>query len=181
MTTVSGLLFQTQHVYPGLVLPTQIEVRPWRTGDEELLRAATISTASLTSRFMVGTRSVPAMYLRHVSTVGRDRWDAQIAVLRPSAARGARLLGWAEYGRWRPYGDEADVAVLVVDAWQRRGVATALFQAMLPRCAAAGVRVVHADVVPGNFAARGAATSLFSRPTFADGMVHFTLPLQLAA
>jgi len=157
------------------VLPTQIEVRPWRTGDEALLRAATISTASLTSRFMVGTQSLPAMYLRHVRTVGRDRWDAQVAVL------DGRLLGWAEYGRWRPYGDEADIAVLVVDAWQRRGVATALFRAMLPRCAADGVRVVHADVAPENVAARAAASSFLGRPTFRDGMVHYRLPLQLAA
>ncbi len=177
------------------MLPTQIEVRPWRTGDEALLRAATISTASLTSRFMVGTRSLPAMYLRHVTTVGRERWDAQVAVRRSvtwPAARSAgiegrrvmvddELVGWAEYGRWRPYGDEADIAVLVVDAWQRRGVATALFRAMLPRCAAAGVRVVHADVAPENVAARAAASSLFGRPTYRDGMIHYQLPLQLAA
>jgi RimJ/RimL family protein N-acetyltransferase len=157
------------------VLPTQIEVRPWRTGDEALLRAATFSAASLTSRFMVGTRRLPGTYLRHVATVGRDRWDAQVAL------RDGRLVGWAEYGRWRAYGDEADVAVLVLDAWQRKGVATALVRAMLPRCAAAGVRVLHADVAPENIAARAAAVSLFGRPSFADGMIHFRLALGLAS
>jgi GNAT superfamily N-acetyltransferase len=153
------------------VLPTQIEVRPWRTGDDKLLLAARFSAASLTSRFMVGTPRIPIAYLRHVGTVPRDRWDAQVGAYR------GRLLGWAEYGRWRRGGDEADIAVAVVDAWQRQGVATALLRAMLPRAAAAGVRVLHADIAPENVAARAAAVSLFGRPTYADGLLHFRLAL----
>ena len=173
------------------MLPTQTEVRPWRTGDDKLLLAARFSAASLTSRFMVGTPRIPIAYLRHVSAVPRDRWDAQVAVLRPAPCPGARsawtegrhaahrgrLLGWAEYGRWRPGGDEADIAIAVVDAWQRQGVATALLRAMLPRAAAAGVRVLHADIAPENVAARAAAVSLFGRPTYADGLLHFRLAL----
>jgi GNAT superfamily N-acetyltransferase len=151
------------------VLPTQIEVRPWRTGDETLLLAAHISPASLTSRFMVGTERLPAAYLKHLKTAQRNRWDAMVATYR------GRLVGWAEYGRWQPCGEEADVAVLVVDAYQRQGVARALFRAMLPRAAQAGVRVVHADVALDNAAARGAAAALFGRPSFADGLLHFRL------
>jgi RimJ/RimL family protein N-acetyltransferase len=153
------------------VLPTQIEVRPWRTGDEALLLAAYLSPASLTSRFMVGTERLPAAYLRHVRTVPRSRWDAQVATLR------GRLVGWAEYGRWQTCGEEADLAVIVVDGYRRQGVATALFRAMLPRAAKAGVRVVHADVALDNTAARGAATALFGRPSFADGLLHYRLAL----
>jgi GNAT superfamily N-acetyltransferase len=158
-----------------------MEVRPWRTGDDKLLLAARFSAASLSSRFMAGTPGIPVAYLRHVSTVPRDRWDAQVAVVGSAAGPGARgpyrLLGWAEYGRWRAGGDEADIAVAVVDAWQRQGVATALLRAMLPRAAAAGVRVLHADIAPGNVAARSAAGSLFGRPTYADGLLHFRLAL----
>jgi L-amino acid N-acyltransferase YncA len=153
------------------VLPTQIEVRRWRTGDEQLLGPACFSPASLTSRFMAGTRTVPAAYRRHVGTVGRDRWDAQVATLR------GRLLGWSEFGRWRPYGDEADLAVIVVDAWQRRGVAGALLGAMVPRAAAAGVRVLHADIALDNLAARALAGSYLGRPSYADGLLHFRLPI----
>jgi GNAT superfamily N-acetyltransferase len=153
------------------VLPTQIEVRPWRTGDQKLLLAACFSPASLTSRFMVGTQTIPGAYLRHVSSVRRDRWDAQVATYR------GRLLGWSEFGRYRAGGEEADMAVMVVDAWQRQGVATALIRAMLPRAAAAGVRVLHADVALDNIAARAAAASLFGRPSYADGLLHFRLPL----
>lgn len=120
---------------------------------------------------MVGTRSIPTAYLRHVATVGRDRWDAQVATYR------GRLLGWSEFGRWRSYGAEADLAVMVVDAWQRRGVATALVGAMVPRAAAAGVRVLHADIALDNLAARALAVSHLGRPAYADGMLHFRLPI----
>lgn len=154
------------------MLPTQIVVRPWRTGDEKLLHAACFSAASLTSRFMVGTRCIPAAYLRHVATVGRDRWDAQVATYR------GRLLGWSEFGRWRSYGDEADLAVMVVDAWQRRGVATALVRAMVPRAAAAGVRVLHADIAVDNLAARSLAGTFFTQAAYVDGLLHFRLPIR---
>ena len=156
------------------MIQTQIEVRPWRTGDEGLVSQAQISPASLGSRFMVGTREVPIAYLRYVASTSRERWDGQVATYR------GRLLGWAEFGRWRSGGDEADLAVLVVDGWQRRGVATALFRAMLPRCRAAGVRVLHADVAPGNTAARAAVSALFGASVcaaFRDGLLHYQIAL----
>lgn len=153
-----------------------MEVRPWRYGDQALLLAAQpgLSTHSLTSRFGTGLRTLPVKYLRFVAHAPRDRWDAQVAI------HDGRLVGWAEAARAVPSGREADLAVLVVDAWQRRGVATALFQAMVPRVAAAGVRVLHADVDPGNVAARAmirriGGAGLTGR--FESGLVHYTIPL----
>ncbi len=157
------------------MVQTQIEVRPWRPGDAQLLAAADLSATALTSRFMTGTGKLPAAYLHYVTTTPRDRWDAQVATFR------GRLLGWAEFGRSPGRADEADLAVLVVDAWQRRGVATALFKAMLPRAAADGVRVVHADVAPGNTAARAAVARLFGpalRACFQDGLLHYRMALR---
>jgi RimJ/RimL family protein N-acetyltransferase len=154
-----------------------MELRPWRTGDEQLLRRAQpdISPASLTTRFCAGLATLPAGYLRHVVQAPRERWDAQVAT------EADRLVGWAEFARLAAHEDEADLAVLVIDAWQRRGVATALFQAMLPRVAAAGVRVVHADVEPRNAAARATIRSLASGLTlsgrFVDGLLHYRMAL----
>src|SRR5437660_1617696 len=127
-----------------------MEIRPWRTGDQRLLIAAQreLSRASLSSRFFVGTSTLPVKYLRYVAHAPRERWDAQVAVHR------GRLLGWAEFARLPGCPEEADIAVLVVDAWHRQGIASALFAAMIPRAAAAGIRVAHADIEPGNVAAR---------------------------
>jgi RimJ/RimL family protein N-acetyltransferase len=154
-----------------------MELRPWRPGDEALLVSAQpdISPASLTARFCVGLAELPTTYLRHIVQAPRERWDAQVAT------EAGRLVGWAEFARLGGHEDEADLAVLVVDAWQRRGVAAALFRAMLPRAAVAGVRVVHADVEPGNTAARATIQSLASGLTlsgaFADGLLHYSLAL----
>ena len=96
------------------------------------------------------------------------------------ATHRGRLLGWAEYARFPGTPDEADIAVLVVDAWQRQGVATALFRAMLPRAAAAGITVAHADIEPGNLAARRMIRSVFGdtlSASYEDGLLHYRMRL----
>jgi GNAT superfamily N-acetyltransferase len=153
-----------------------MEIRPWQSGDQALLVAAQreLSPASLTSRFFVGTSTLPVKYLRYVAHAPRDRWDAQVATY------GGRLVGWAEFARSPLVPDEADLAVVVVDAWQRRGVATALIGTMLPRVRAAGVRVAVADLEPRNVAARAMIRSVFGNTvdaSYQDGLLHFRMPL----
>lgn len=157
-----------------------MEIRPWRRGDEMLAVAAEdhLSTASLSHRFLTGTGGrLPGAYLRHVATGPRFIWDAQVAAVP------GHLIGWAEFGRRPDSPADADLAVLVADPWQRRGVATALIRALLPRCVEAGVRRLHADVSPTNHAARELLRSLFSpglTAAFVDGVVHYELPLESA-
>jgi GNAT superfamily N-acetyltransferase len=157
-----------------------MEIRPWRCGDEELAVAAEryLSSTSLSRRFLTGTGGrLPGPYLRHVAAGPRRTWDAQVA-----AAPG-HLIGWAEFGRLPDSPEEADLAVLVADPWHRRGVATTLIRAMLPRCLEAGVNRLHADVSPTNHAARELLRSLFSpglTAAFGGGVVHYELSLQAA-
>jgi len=127
-----------------------MEIRPWRPGDQQLLIAAQrdLSRASLSSRFFVGTSTLPVKYLRYVAHAPRERWDAQVATHR------GRLLGWAEFARLPARPDEADIAVLVIDAWQRQGVATALFRAM--------IAAVFGDTI---------------RASFEDGLLHYKMPV----
>jgi GNAT superfamily N-acetyltransferase len=153
-----------------------MEVRPWRHGDQALLISAQrdLSPASLSSRFFVGLSTLPVKYLRYVAHAPRDRWDAQVATQHD------RLLGWAEFARPAGHPDEADLAVLVIDAWQRRGVATALFEAMLPRAAAAGIRVLHADIEPRNTAARAMIRAVSGgrlTAAYEDGLLHYRMCL----
>jgi RimJ/RimL family protein N-acetyltransferase len=150
-----------------------LRLREWRPGDEALLRRAEpgISAASLRSRFFCGTPTLPASYLRYVATAAPERWAGYVAL------RGGDLVGWAEYGRLPGQRTEADLAVLVLDGWQRRGIATALVTAMLPRAAASGVRLLRADVEPGNTAARAALRRFFDVGGFADGLLRYELVL----
>lgn len=156
-------------------------LRPWRPGDEALAAAAEpfLSAASLSQRFLAGTGGrLPAAYLRHVAKGARPEWDAQVA-----AAPGA-LLGWAEFGRAPGERDTADLAVLVADPWHRQGIASALIRSLIPRMAAAGVRTLHADVLPSNQAAQALLRSIFEpdlRYVYADGVVRYAAPVADAA
>jgi GNAT superfamily N-acetyltransferase len=150
-----------------------MEIRPWHPGDEALAVAAEpyLSAASLSHRFLAGTGGrLPLGYVRHLAGGPRPAWDAQVAV------GSGHLIGWAEFGRLPGVIAQADLAVLVADAWHRQGVATALIRALLPRAAAAGVRNVRADVLPGNRAAHGLLAALFRkglRAEYDEGVIRY--------
>jgi GNAT superfamily N-acetyltransferase len=164
-----------------------VEIRPWRSGDDALALAAQpyLSAKSLANRFLAGTGGrLPAMYLRHVAAGIRPEWDAQVAAIPEQfigwAAVPGHLAGWAEFGRMPGVQDEADLAVLVADPWHRQGVASALIRALLPRVIDAGVRHLHADVLPGNIAARALLTSLFGtdlRSATEDGVLRYDVDM----
>jgi GNAT superfamily N-acetyltransferase len=157
------------------VQPRLVEFRPWQCGDEVLAAAAAefMSTTSLANRFLAGTGGrLPAGYLRHIAKGSRPTWDAYVA------ATDDHLIGWAEFGRIPEDSPTADLAVIVADPWQRRGIASALIRALLPRVAAAGVTHLGADTLPGNRAIHGLLASLFGTRldvTYEGGVVHYSL------
>ncbi len=150
-------------------------IRPWRTGDETLARAAVpyLSATSLSNRFLAGTGGrLPAAYVRHVAAGPRPTWDAYVA------EGDGHLIGWAEFGRVNAASPEADLAVIVADPWHRQGIASAMIRALLPRCFATGVARLGADILPGNTAAYGLLRSLFGdhlHGEFSDGVVRYTV------
>jgi GNAT superfamily N-acetyltransferase len=175
----------------GAVTPLA-RIRPWRPGDEGLLALAAdhISPASLRARFLAGVPRLPETYLRRIATLPRDAWGAELALRADRSDE--QVVGWAEFVRLGgPPGSagpgeagepgEADFAILVLDAWQRRGVGRALVHALLPRAAALGVRTLHADIDPANDAARALLASVLGRERLTarvvDGLLHYTMRL----
>lgn len=171
-----------------------VRTRPWRPGDERLLArvAHQISPVSLRARFLAGVPRLPENYLRRLATLPPQAWGAQVAVRADRCAE--QVVGWAEFVRLAPPADgrpgapaggaagtEADLAILVLDAWQRRGIGRALIGALVPAAAAAGVRVLHADLDPANGAARGLLASVLGRDRLTarvvDGLLHYTVRL----
>lgn len=152
-----------------------MDIRPWRTGDELLAVAAErlLSRRSLSNRFMAGIGDrLPSWYLRHISAGPRDVWDAQVAL------DGDQLLGWAEFGREPGRCDQADIAVIVADPWQRRGIATALIRELVIAATAAGVEQLSADVLPENQAAHALLASVLGPGLtwrYDGGSVHYEL------
>jgi L-amino acid N-acyltransferase YncA len=154
-----------------------MQIRPWTDGDVTLAAAAQpyLSMATLSRRFHAGTGDrIPEWYLRHLAAGPRPTWDAEVAAVP------GMLVGWAEFGRLAEEPTVADLSIVVADPWQRRGIGSALVRSLLPRCAEAGVRVLHADVLPSNHAARGLLASLFPTglaASFRDGVIHFEIGL----
>jgi GNAT superfamily N-acetyltransferase len=161
----------------GVPGPPGVWIRPWRGGDDRLLlrAAAAISPTSLRNRFLAGVPRLPEAYLRRIATLPRTVWDAQVAI---RDGYPDDVIGWVEFVRT---GDraEADIAVLVLDAWQRRGVGRALMGSLLPRAAAAGIRTLHADIDLSNEAARRLLASVLGRDRLTgqvvDGLLHYTM------
>jgi RimJ/RimL family protein N-acetyltransferase len=89
--------------------------------------------------------------------LGVDHWhhEALIAFSPPPRAP----IGIARYVRLDDF-DVAEVAVEVVDRWQRRGVGTALVQALRERALRAGIRTFRVSMLRDNKAARALADRL---------------------
>ncbi|MEV5570664.1 GNAT family N-acetyltransferase [Spirillospora sp. NPDC052269] len=123
-----------------------LRIRPFGAGDEARLRrmSGALSRGSLYTRFFSGTPRVPETY---VATLGRlDHWNRDALV----ALRDDTMVGIAEYARVASRPDEAEVAVLVADEWQRHGLGGLLTRLLLPLAVRRGVTAFRADVVSAN-------------------------------
>ena len=154
-----------------------IEIRALQQDDEAEMLAAIdhIGSESLKRRFFVTKRGFSenekAFFMRidfanHVALVAEIEEDGRAAI-----------VGGCRYIVVKP--GEADVAFMVVDAYQGRGIGVILTRHLVRLARAAGLKQLAADVLPGNIAMRKvlgrfgfqAARSLDPK------VVHLTLPL----
>ena len=127
---------------------TQVHVRPIRPEDAPRLVAAydRLSAHSAYQRFFSAMRRLPPNWARFLATADYRRRLALIAE-RPSGAE-MELLGVARYEA--SHDDAPEVALVILDAWQNRGLGTALFQALLEAAEARGIRKFRAWVLADN-------------------------------
>ncbi|MHA6782188.1 N-acetyltransferase family protein [Pseudonocardia saturnea] len=80
-------------------------------------------------------------------------------------------------------GGPADVAVAVVDAWQRRGVGTRLFTALAALAEELGYTELHGAVLPHNVAMQAMVRSAFpwARSAWDGDVVQLVVPIGPAA
>ncbi|TQM04295.1 GNAT family N-acetyltransferase [Pseudonocardia kunmingensis] len=76
-----------------------------------------------------------------------------------------------------------EVAVAVVDAWQRRGVGRELLTALAARAEEIGYSELRGSILPENIAMRGLAARVlpWARPWFDGDTVQFAAPIGPAA
>jgi RimJ/RimL family protein N-acetyltransferase len=83
------------------------------------------------------------------------------------------IVGVARYAR-RPGSDSAEIAVVVADAWQRRGIATRMLAALAARARCEGVRRFTATAQGDNRAVVGLLRQVFpgGRMRFEGGYIE---------
>lgn len=156
-----------------------VRIRPYGVTDRDRLRRMSdrLSAASLYTRFFSGTPRIPDHYVRLLE--GLDHWHREALV----ALDRDEILGIAEYARdaARPW--RADLAVLVADPWQRRGLGSALVGCLSELAGRRGITEFDADVILTNrqallFVRNGWPAA---RSTRDGGSAHFRLPLPVPA
>ncbi len=148
-------------------------LRPIRPDDGDLLRAfySRLSAQSIYFRFF-GPR--PRLSDREVTRFTNVDYVDRVALI---ATIGPDMVAVVRYDRIK--GEEAEVAFLVEDAHQGRGVATVLLEHLRAAARERGVTRFIADVLPNNRRMIGVfrQAGYTAQSTFADGVVRMTLDL----
>lgn len=147
------------HPYPGelesqIELPdgTHLLVRPIKPEDAELERrfVASLSEQTRFFRFFYRLHELsPAMLVRFTQ-VDYDRELALLALLPdPTAAQGESIVGISRYIE-KPDLESAEFAVVVADAWHRRGIAGRLMRALIAAAKKKGLQRLTGTVLRAN-------------------------------
>lgn len=154
-----------------------IQIRALRPDDEAEMLAAVDRTnpESLRRRFFVTKRGFSEKekaFFMHIDFVNHVALVAEI-----EKGAGPAIIGGGRYVVTDP--GEAEVAFVVVDAYQRQGIGTLLTRHLIELARAAGLKQLTADVLPENAAMRkvlgrfGFRSALNLDPQ----VIHLTRPL----
>ena len=149
-------------------------VRPIRPGDAPLLRAfhARLSADSIYLRFFSPRPKLSEQELQHFTNVDHQTRVALVVLL------GDALIGVGRYDR-APKSDSAEVAFVVDDAQQGRGIATLLLEQLASAAQERGILQFTADVLPQNRAMLRVFhdAGFEARSRFEDGIVRVGFPI----
>ena len=154
----------------------QVAIRPITPSDAGILADAyeKLSDSSRRRRFLAAPPRLSPEDLRYLTEIDGRRHDALVAI----DPRTAELVGEARFVRDPDRRDTAEVAVVVVDDWQSRGVGTALLTELTQRARRHGLRRYKAIVSADNHAVLealaklGAETTEKPAGTAADGEIE---------
>ena len=105
-----------------------------------------LSETSRYRRFFTGKPHLSEQSLAYFTDVDHRDHEALVAVVPGSG----QLVGVARYIRIPGQPDQAEVAITVLDSWQRRGLGTVLLRELAQRAAEAGIRYFVADILAEN-------------------------------
>jgi RimJ/RimL family protein N-acetyltransferase len=126
-----------------------------------------LSETSRHRRFFTVMPALSEQALTYLTAIDHHDHEALVAV----APRSGQLVGVARFIRNPREPDHADLAVVVIDSWQRRGVGTALLRELAQRAAEEGVRYFTAEILADNRPVLALAHRLGGAETTSSGGV----------
>ena len=129
-----------------------VDVRPLTAGDRDRLADAfgRMSERSRRDRFLGAKPRLSPAELTYLTDVDHRRHEA-LAAIDPDDDR---IVGVARYAVEPAEPGTADIALFVVDAWQRQGIATMLGERIVQRAGENGIARLRATTFADNRAAR---------------------------
>ncbi|HEX7165947.1 MAG TPA: GNAT family N-acetyltransferase [Acidimicrobiales bacterium] len=123
-----------------------VTIRPMEESDLEALRRLffRLSPETVYRRFFRPIREPSNSVLRYLVAVDHDRREALVAEVE------GEIVAVARYDRAADRPDEAEVAIVVEDAWQHRGLGQRLMRRLALLAVDRGVEVFVAGVLGGN-------------------------------
>jgi acetyltransferase len=128
---------------------TRVTIRTMRPTDRDIEArfVAELSPTSRYYRFHSVLKALDDAMLERFTHVNYPQDMALIATI-PEGA-GEREIGVARYARY-PDSDRAEIAIVVADEWQGKGIGARLLLDLRSVAISAGVRQFDASVLPGN-------------------------------
>jgi GNAT superfamily N-acetyltransferase len=133
-----------------------LKVRPVEEADADRVRRLfeRLSPESIYRRFFTLFPAPPANVLKRMTVVDHRDHEA-LAVL-----DGDEIVAIASWDRPAHAADEAEIAVLVEDAWQHKGLGRALVRMLTGKAGRNGIAVINATVLADNYPARHLASTV---------------------
>lgn len=152
---------------------TEIRIRPVAPGDEEKLREmlSRLSRETIYKRFHLPMPRVPKWTLANLTDV--DHYDRESLV----ALVGGDIVGQAMYARQEAA--SAEMAIVVEDRWQLRGIGRLLLSRLAEEAGRRGIEAFTGTVLGENRGAHRLFSSVLSKAKFKirAGMHQLYVPL----
>jgi len=128
---------------------SRIFLRPIKPEDARLLAEFfnTLSRQTILNRFLRRIDIIPAEWIRRFTCIDYDRDVAMVAAEETDA--GERILGVCRIMRY-PFCNKGEIAVVVGDQWQGRGIGTKLLETSIDIARALGIRSLWAVASANN-------------------------------
>jgi len=140
---------------------TRVLLRRQTPADRALI-AEFFAGLSAQSRYLrFGTGMPPELPRRYLDLLSDVDGDVHVGIV---AIHRGRIVGAARYVRRRDLRAEAEVAVTVTDAFQRRGLGRLLLDALRDDAARHGIERLTSETLASNRGARALARSLGAEP-----------------